>query len=154
MFPSRQWQKYFQIKRREAGVIVVEVVAGSSADSVGIAKGDIIFQVNGEDANDEEQFRKNVGDAIQTGSVIVLLGDRESGRTGYMKIPSVRCGVASSRIDGNRERRYRVQVAIVGYRRDPIPTTTAVAAASTPRSIPRPNEVAPPDSIRKRSAST
>jgi serine protease Do len=70
-----------------AGVIVVEVVAGSPADSVGIAKGDIIFQVDGEDVNDENQFRKNVGDAIQTGSVIVLLRDGESGRTGYMEIP-------------------------------------------------------------------
>jgi serine protease Do len=52
-----------------AGVVVAEVVAGSPADNVGIAKGDIIFQVDGEEVDNQEQFRKNVGDAIQTGSV-------------------------------------------------------------------------------------
>ncbi|HUI69556.1 MAG TPA: trypsin-like peptidase domain-containing protein, partial [Spirochaetia bacterium] len=70
-----------------AGVVVVEVVTGSPADSVGIGKGDIIFQVDGEDVNDADQFRKHVGDAIQTGSVVVLLRDGASGRTGYMEIP-------------------------------------------------------------------
>jgi S1-C subfamily serine protease len=70
-----------------AGVVVQEVVAGSPADSVGIGKGDIIFQVDGEDVNTTDQFRQHVGDAIQTGSVIVLLRDGQSGRTGYMEIP-------------------------------------------------------------------
>jgi len=70
-----------------AGVVVVEVVTGSPAGSVGIAKGDIIFQVDGEDVNDQGQFRTHVGEAIQTGSVIVLLRDGESGKTGYMEIP-------------------------------------------------------------------
>jgi serine protease Do len=70
-----------------AGVVVVEVVTGSPADGVGIAQGDIIFQVDGEDVNTREQFRQHVGDAIQTGSVVVLLRDGASGRTGYMEIP-------------------------------------------------------------------
>ena len=69
------------------GVVVVEVVTGSPADSVGIAKGDIIFEVDGEDVNTQDQFRQHVGDAIQTGSVVVLLRDGASGRTGYMEIP-------------------------------------------------------------------
>ncbi|MGO9411024.1 MAG: trypsin-like peptidase domain-containing protein [Spirochaetia bacterium] len=70
-----------------AGVLVVEVVTGSPADGVGIAKGDIIFQVDGEDVNDAVQFRTHVGEAIQTGSVIILIRDGASGRTGYMAIP-------------------------------------------------------------------
>jgi serine protease Do len=70
-----------------AGVVVMEVVAGSPADNVGIAKGDIIFQVDGEDTNSPDQFRQHVGDAIQTGSVVVLLRDGQSGKTGYMEIP-------------------------------------------------------------------
>jgi S1-C subfamily serine protease len=70
-----------------AGVVVQEVVAGSPADGVGIGKGDIIFQVDGEDVNNPDQFRQHVGDAIQTGSVVVLLRDAQSGRTGYMEIP-------------------------------------------------------------------
>jgi S1-C subfamily serine protease len=35
------------------GVVVEEVVPG---DSVGIGKGDIIFQVDGEDVNNQDQF--------------------------------------------------------------------------------------------------
>jgi len=70
-----------------AGVVVEEVIAGSPCDSVGIAQGDIIFQVDGEDVNDADQFRQHVGDAIQTGSVVVLLRDGQSGKTGYMEIP-------------------------------------------------------------------
>jgi S1-C subfamily serine protease len=62
-------------------------VPGSPADNVGIAQGDIIFQVDGEDVNDPGQFRAHVGDAIQTGSVVVLLRDGGSGKTGYMDIP-------------------------------------------------------------------
>jgi serine protease Do len=69
------------------GVVVQEVVPGSPADNVGIAQGDIIFQVDGEDVNDPGQFRAHVGDAIQTGSVVVLLRDGGSGKTGYMDIP-------------------------------------------------------------------
>ena len=63
-----------------AGVLVVEVVTGSPADGVGIAKGDIIFQVDGEDVNDAVQFRTHVGEAIQTGSVIILIRDGASGQ--------------------------------------------------------------------------
>jgi len=70
-----------------AGVVVVEVVTGSPADNVGIAKGDIIFEVDGEDVNTRDQFRQHVGDAIQTGNVVVLLRDGASGRTGFMEIP-------------------------------------------------------------------
>jgi len=70
-----------------AGVVVVEVVTGSPADGVGIGKGDIIFQVDGEEVNDSEQFRRHVGEGIQTGSIVVLLRDGASGRTGYMEIP-------------------------------------------------------------------
>jgi S1-C subfamily serine protease len=70
-----------------AGVVVEEVVTGSPADNVGIAKGDIIFQVDGEDVNNQEQFRARVGDAIQAGSVVVLLRDGGSGKTGYLEIP-------------------------------------------------------------------
>ena len=70
-----------------AGVLVVDVVAGSPADNVGIAKGDIIFQVDGEDVNNQGQFRTHVGDAIQTGSVVVLLRDGGTGKTGYLEIP-------------------------------------------------------------------
>ena len=64
-----------------SGVVVVEVVPGSPADSVGISNGDIIFQVDGEDVNTREQFRQHVKDAIQTGSIVVLLRDGGSGKT-------------------------------------------------------------------------
>lgn len=70
-----------------AGVVVREVVTGSPADSAGIDKGDIIFQVDGEDVNDQDQFRQHAGDAIQTGSVVVLLRDGVTGKTGYLEIP-------------------------------------------------------------------
>ena len=69
------------------GVVVVEVVPGSPADSAGIAPGDIVFQVGGSDVNDEEQFRHDVGEAIQADNVVVLLRDGQSGRTGYMEVP-------------------------------------------------------------------
>jgi len=48
------------------GVDVEEVVPGSPADDVGIAPGDIIFQVGGTDVNDADQFRNSVGVAIQS----------------------------------------------------------------------------------------
>ncbi|MFI5368605.1 MAG: trypsin-like peptidase domain-containing protein [Spirochaetia bacterium] len=69
------------------GVVVVEVVPGSPADNVGIAPGDIVFQVGGSDVNDEEQFRTRIGEAIRADNVIVLLRDGQSGRTGYMEVP-------------------------------------------------------------------
>jgi len=70
-----------------SGVVVVEVVPGSPADSVGISNGDIIFQIDGEDVNSAEEFRLHVGEAIQTESVVVLLRDGESGKVGYLEIP-------------------------------------------------------------------
>ena len=69
------------------GVVVVEVVPGSPADNVNIAPGDIIFQVGGNDVNDEETFRRQIGEAITADNVVVLLRDGQSGRTGYMEIP-------------------------------------------------------------------
>ncbi len=69
------------------GVVVVEVVPGSPADSAGIAPGDIVFQVGGSGVNDDDQFRHLVGEAIQADNVVVLLRDGQSGRTGYMEIP-------------------------------------------------------------------
>jgi S1-C subfamily serine protease len=69
------------------GVVVIEVVPGSPADNVGIAPGDIVFQVGGSDVNDEDQFRTRIGEAIQAYNVIVLLRDGQSGRTGYMEVP-------------------------------------------------------------------
>jgi serine protease Do len=70
-----------------SGVLVVEVVPGSPADNVNIAKGDIIFRVDGASVGDQEEFRQRVGEAIQTGNVVVLLRDGPSGRTGFMVIP-------------------------------------------------------------------
>ena len=67
--------------------MVAEVVTGSPAGSVGIAKEDVIFQVGGQDVNDKDQFRRYVGEATQTESVIILIRDEESGMTGYMAIP-------------------------------------------------------------------
>ena len=66
---------------------MLEVVPGSPADNVDIAPGDIIFQVGGTDVNDEDQFRKSIGEAIKADNVVVLLRDGQSGRTGYMEIP-------------------------------------------------------------------
>ncbi len=73
--------------KKPVGVLVVEVVPGSPADSVGIGNGDIIFQVDGQDVNDRDQFRLHVGEAIKAGRVVVLLRDGQSGGTGYMEIP-------------------------------------------------------------------
>jgi serine protease Do len=69
------------------GVVVVEVVPGSPADNVGITPGDIVFQVGGVAVNDEEGFRRRIGEAIQAENVVVLLRDGQSGRTGYMEVP-------------------------------------------------------------------
>jgi serine protease Do len=69
------------------GVVVIEVVPGSPADNVGIAPGDIVFQVGGSDVSDEDQFRARIGEAIQADNVIVLLRDGQSGRTGYIEVP-------------------------------------------------------------------
>ena len=109
-----------------AGVVVVEVVTGSPADSAGIDKGDIIFQVDGEDVNDQDQFRQHVGDAIQTGSVVVLLRDSVSGR---------------DRVHGDSRQVGRTAMPtwrLSGTDATRWPRRTAVASASTPRSIPNP----------------
>ena len=70
------------------GVLVVEVVPGSPADSVGIGNGDIIFKVDGEDVNDKDQFRQHVGEAIKAGRIVVLLRDAQSGAPATWRYPS------------------------------------------------------------------
>ena len=71
-----------------SGVVVVEVVPGSPADNADIAKGDIIFQVDGAPVNTQDDFRLNVGQAIQAGNVVVLIRDAQSGQTGFMEVPT------------------------------------------------------------------
>jgi len=65
----------------------VRVVPGSPADLANVGRGDIILRTDGAAVNNQEQFRQSVAQAIQSGSVVVLIRDAQSGRTGFMEIP-------------------------------------------------------------------
>jgi serine protease Do len=69
------------------GVVVTAVVPGSPADSAGIVKGDAIFRVGSDNVSNAQQFSKLVGEAIKTGTVLLLIRDSQSGQMGYLQIP-------------------------------------------------------------------
>jgi serine protease Do len=69
------------------GVLVTDVVAGSPADRAGIIKGDAVFRVGDTGVNNPQQFSKLVGQAIKSGTVVLLIRDSKSGQMGYLQIP-------------------------------------------------------------------
>jgi serine protease Do len=69
------------------GLVVTEVVPGSPADSVGMAKGDIVFRVGDTDVSNTQEFSRLVGEAVQSGTVMLLIRDGQSGRMGYLQVP-------------------------------------------------------------------
>ncbi len=72
---------------RPVGVVVEEVVAGSPADSAGLARGDIIFRVGSADVTGSDQFSRALKKAIQSGTVVLLVRDGKSGQVGYVQVP-------------------------------------------------------------------
>jgi serine protease Do len=72
---------------RPVGVNVTDVVAGSPADMAGLVKGDIIFRVGNDDVTNAQGFSKLLGDAVKSGTVLLLIHDSKSGQVGYLKVP-------------------------------------------------------------------
>jgi serine protease Do len=69
------------------GVVVTQVVPGGPADRVGINEGDIIFRVGNQVVKDPEQFNQLVSELAETGRVMLLLRDVQTGRVGYIVVP-------------------------------------------------------------------
>jgi len=69
------------------GVNVTDVVPGSPGDVAGLVKGDIIFRVGSNDVTSAQDFSKLLGDAVQSGNVLLLIRDSQSGQVGYLKVP-------------------------------------------------------------------
>jgi len=72
---------------RPIGVVVTEVVPGSPADSVGMLKGDIVFRVGDSDVSSSQAFSRLIGEAVRSGTVLLLIRDGKSGRMGYLQLP-------------------------------------------------------------------
>jgi serine protease Do len=69
------------------GVNVTDVVAGSPADISGLVKGDIIFRVGSTDVSSTQDFSRALGEALKTGTVLLLIRDSQSGQVGYLQVP-------------------------------------------------------------------
>jgi len=64
------------------GVIVQDVKPGSFADDIGVARGDVILEVNKQPVNSEEDFNR-VQSTLKSGQdVVFLVRQRGTGRTG------------------------------------------------------------------------
>jgi serine protease Do len=72
---------------RPMGVVVTDVVPGSPAASVGMFKGDIVFRVGDADVVSAQAFSTLIGQAVQSGTVMLLVRDGQSGRMGYLQVP-------------------------------------------------------------------
>jgi serine protease Do len=64
------------------GVIVQEVKAGSFADDIGVARGDVILEINRQTVNNEDEFNR-VSSTLKSGQdVVLLVRQRGAGRQG------------------------------------------------------------------------
>ena len=59
------------IGEESGGVLVLKVQPGSSADTAGLMKGDIILEINKKQVTDAESFRKQL-DGAKTGQILLL----------------------------------------------------------------------------------
>jgi serine protease Do len=65
-----------------SGVIIEDVKPGSFADDVGLARGDVILEVNKQPVNSEDDF-SHIQDALKSGQdVVFLVRSRGAGRQG------------------------------------------------------------------------
>ena len=64
------------------GVIVQEVKPGSFAEDVGIARGDIILEVNKQPVNNEDEFNRAISSLKSGQDVVFLVRQRGAGRQG------------------------------------------------------------------------
>jgi serine protease Do len=69
------------------GVVIIRVAPGGPAERVGINEGDIIFRVGNQVVKDPEQFNQLVSELAETGRVMLLLRDVQTGRVGYIVVP-------------------------------------------------------------------
>jgi serine protease Do len=66
----------------DKGVIVQDVRAGSFADDIGVARGDVILEVNKQPVNSEDEFNR-VAATLKSGQdVVFLVRQRGAGRQG------------------------------------------------------------------------
>jgi serine protease Do len=72
---------------RPVGVTITDVVPGSPADLAGLVKGDLIFRVGGSDVSSASEFSKLLSEAVNSGSVLLLIRDNQSGQVGYLQVP-------------------------------------------------------------------
>ena len=64
------------------GVIVQDVKPGSFADDIGVARGDVILEVNKQTVNTEDEFNR-IQSSLKSGEdVVLLVRQRGAGRTG------------------------------------------------------------------------
>jgi len=64
------------------GVIVQEVKPGSFAEDVGLARGDIILEVNKQPVNNEDEFNRAISSLKSGQDVVFLVRQRGAGRQG------------------------------------------------------------------------
>jgi serine protease Do len=64
------------------GVIVQDVKAGSFGDDIGVARGDVILEVNKQPVNSEDDFNRAVSGLRSGQDVVLLVRQRGAGRTG------------------------------------------------------------------------
>ena len=63
--------------KNRTGVVITQVVPGSEAAQKGLEQGDLILEVNRNEVQNTQQFRKAVSDASDEGRVLLLVTDGE-----------------------------------------------------------------------------
>ncbi|HET7838374.1 MAG TPA: PDZ domain-containing protein, partial [Rectinemataceae bacterium] len=69
-----------------SGVIVTGVVEGSPADTAHIDVNDVILGIGNAEVTDSVQFNSRIAEALKSPSVIFLLRDNSTGRTGFLNV--------------------------------------------------------------------
>jgi len=70
-----------------AGVVITQVAPGGPAARAGLNEGDIIFRVGNQVVRDPEQFNRLISELADSGRIMLLLRDVQTGRVGYIVVP-------------------------------------------------------------------